>query len=296
MFGVQLAYCYANSLNLRHMSYGSGGRPFWPYTPPSSQSEACSIYVRFFLAPVTTEVRRGILRDLVTSRIMTDMKTYRYYDLILAFFASILLISNLSATKLIQIGPFTLDGGAVLFPLIYIFGDILTEVYGYKYARRAIWTGFSVMLLAIGAFTIVRYLPGAAEYADQAAFEAVLGFFPRIVLASLVAYLVGSFVNSYILAKLKVKTAGKKLWLRLVSSTLAGELLDTVVFALIAFGGILTGADMLFFILVGWLFKTLVEIVFLPLTYRVIAAMKKAEGVDEFDKKTNFTPFSLGVK
>ena len=222
-------------------------------------------------------------------------RNLRYYDVILALFAAVLLISNLSATKLIAFGPIITDGGAILFPLAYIFGDILTEVYGYKYARRAIWTAFGVMILAILAFTIVRYLPPADVYTDQKAFEAVLGFFPRIVLASLAAFLVGSFVNSYILAKLKVKTVGKKLWLRLIGSTFIGELLDTTVFAFIAFGGILFGKEMLIFIVVGWLFKTVVEIVLLPVTYRVIALIKKGEGLDEYDSGTNFSPFKLKI-
>ena len=220
-------------------------------------------------------------------------KQFRYLDIIIAFFAAMLLISNLAATKLVAFGPIITDGGAVLFPLIYIFNDILTEVYGYKQARRAIWIGFGVMLLAVVAFTIVRYLPSAAEYTAQSSYEAVLGFFPRIVLASLAAYLVGSFLNSYVLAKLKVRTNGKKLWLRLIGSTVVGEFFDTVVFALVAFGGILGFQDMIIFILVGWLFKTGVEIVLLPLTYRVIAYFKKAEGVDAFDKKTDFNPLRI---
>lgn len=223
-------------------------------------------------------------------------KNYRYYDVILAFFAAMLLISNLAATKLVAFGPIITDGGAVLFPLIYIFGDVLTEVYGYKYARRAIWTAFGVMLLAVFAFTIVRYLPAAEFYTDQKAFEAVLGFFPRIVLASLTAYLVGSFVNSFILAKLKVKMGGKKLWVRLISSTFVGEFFDTLIFTTVAFAGILTAPDFVKFVLIGWLFKTGVEVVLLPVTYRVIATLKKREGVDAYDKKTNFTPFKLSVE
>lgn len=223
------------------------------------------------------------------------VKQYRYLDIIIAFFAAMLLISNLAATKLIAFGPIITDGGAVLFPLIYIFNDVLTEVYGYKQARRAIWIGFAVMLLAVVAFTIVRYLPGAAEYTAQSSYEAVLGFFPRIVLASLSAYLVGSFLNSYVLAKLKVRTKGKQLWLRLIGSTFVGEFFDTVVFALIAFGGILGFGDMITFILIGWLFKTGVEVVLLPLTYRVIAYIKKAEGIDTYDKKTDFSPLHIKV-
>ena len=222
-------------------------------------------------------------------------KNYRYYDVILAFFAAMLLISNLGATKLIAFGPIITDGGAVLFPLIYIFSDVLTEVYGYKYARRAIWTGFGVMLLAVFAFTIVRFMPAAPDYTDQAAFEAVLGFFPRIVLASLTAYLVGSFINSFILAKLKVRMGGKKLWVRLIGSTFVGEFFDTLIFTTVAFAGILTAPDFVKFVLIGWLFKTGVVVVLLPVTYRVIAFLKKRENVDIYDKKTDFTPFKVSV-
>ena len=221
---------------------------------------------------------------------------YRHYDLILAAFVLALLISNLAATKLISVGPLILDGGAILFPLTYILADILTEVYGYRYARRAIWTAFSGMLVAILAFTVVQYLPYPPEYTAQASYEAVLGFLPRIVLASLVAFLVGEFLNSFILAKLKVRTKGKHLWLRLISSTVVGELIDTIAFCLIAFGGILTGLDMINYILVGWVFKVGVEVVMLPLTYRVIGFLKRSEDIDTYDKKTNFTPFSISLR
>ena len=220
---------------------------------------------------------------------------FKYYDLILAAFAAILLISNISATKLIELGPIITDGGAVLFPFAYVFGDILTEVYGYRYARRAIWTAFAMMLVGVLAFTAVRYLPAAADYTDQAAFESVLGFFPRILVASLAAFIVGSFVNSFVLAKLKVHTKGKKLWLRLIGSTLIGELLDTVVFAIVAFGGILNLPDMAIFILVGWLFKTAVEIILLPVTYRIIARIKKDEAFDHYDTGSDFSPFKINV-
>ncbi len=223
------------------------------------------------------------------------MRNFRYYDLILALFAACLLISNLAATKLISFGSVIIDGGAILFPLVYIFGDVLTEVYGYKYARRAIWTGFATMLLAVLAFTIVRYLPPAADYPDQEAFVKVLGFFPQIVLASLVAYLVGEFLNAYILAKLKVKTEGRLLWLRLIGSTFIGQIADTVIFAFIAFGGILTGMDMLIFIAIGWGFKTGVEVLLLPVTYRVIGFLKKQESVDAYDTKTDFTPTKISL-
>lgn len=223
-------------------------------------------------------------------------KSLKYYDIILATFAAVLLVSNISAVKLISFGPIIIDGGAVLFPLAYLLGDILTEVYGYSYSRRAIWLAFSILFMSIVVFTIVRFLPAASEYTDQSAFESILGFFPRIVLASLLAFLIGSFVNSYILAKIKIKTNGRYLWLRLISSTLIGQLLDTVVFALVAFGGILIFKDMVIFILVGWIFKTVVEIVLLPVTYRLIRYIKKAENIDNYDTKTNFNPFRFNLQ
>lgn len=204
-----------------------------------------------------------------------------------------LLISNLAATKLIAFGPIIADGGAILFPLIYIFGDVLTEVYGYKYARRAIWAGFSVMVLAVLSFTIVKYLPPAADYLNQDSYEAVLGFFPRIVLASLVAYLIGSFVNSYVLAQLKLRSNGNKLWMRLIGSTVVGQFLDTLIFGLIAFAGILGARDIIIFLLVGWAFKTSVEILLLPVTYKAVSWLKNVEQHDATDARTNFNPFKL---
>ena len=230
-------------------------------------------------------------------RVAAEMRqSFQYFDLVIAAFVFCLLISNLTATKLVTVGPLILDGGALLFPIVYIFGDILTEVYGYRYARRAIWAGFFGMILATVCFAIVGMMPYPAEYQNQGAYEAVLGFFPRIVLASLVAYLVGEFLNAFVLARLKVKTNGEKLWLRLIGSTVVGGLFDTIIFCLIAFGGILTGLDMLNYILVGWLFKTAVEVVLLPVTYRVVGALKKAEKVDTYDKQTDFTPFSVSLK
>ena len=222
-------------------------------------------------------------------------ENYRYFSIILAVYVAALLISNIAATKLVALGPLILDGGAVLFPLVYIFNDVMTEVYGYRRARRAIWTAFGVMLLAIGCFTLVRYLPAAAEYHDQAAYEAVLGFFPQIVVASLLAFLTGSFLNSYIVAKLKVAMKGRQLWLRLLGSTVVGSLFDTVIFCVVAFGGQLTGASLLNYIAVGLGFKLAVEVVCLPLTYRVIAVLKRRESVDAYDNTTNFTPFRLRV-
>lgn len=223
---------------------------------------------------------------------MKQILSYKYFDIILAFFVAVLLISNIGATKLIEIGPFITDGGAILFPIAYIFGDIFTEVYGYRKARRAILVGFAAMVLVAATFLVVQYLPPAADYTNQAAFEAVLGFVPRIVLASLAGFLVGQFVNSVVLAKLKVKTKGKYLGVRLIGSTVFGELADTIVFCTIAFYGVITGGTFLNYVLVGIAYKISVEIIFLPITYRVIAMLKKREGIDVYDKKTNFNPLA----
>ncbi len=220
-------------------------------------------------------------------------KTIKYYDTLLVLFVVSLLLSNLVGTKLVAIGPIITDGGVILFPIVYILGDIITEVYGYRFTRRAIWTAFVAMLLSVLVFTIVRYLPPADEYQHQAAFEAVLGFFPRIVIASLMAFLVGSFVNSWVLAKLKVITKGRKLWLRLIGSTMIGEFLDTLVFALIAFGGIVTGFDMVSYILVGLVLKILAEVVLMPITYALISRIKRLAGIDNYDEETDFSPFRL---
>jgi uncharacterized integral membrane protein (TIGR00697 family) len=231
------------------------------------------------------------------SLINKSLKPTKYYDIILAIFVSFLLISNISAVKVIDINGFLTDGGAILFPLTYIFGDILTEVYGYRYTRRAIWTAFSVMAIASLTFLIVGWLPSSADWPNQSSWNAILGFVPRIVIASLIAFLVGQFVNAFILAKLKAKFGKEKLWIRLVGSTVVGELLDTTIFAVVAFAGtgFMSGSDMIKYILIGWAFKTIVEVLFLPLSYLIINKLKNAEHKDALDTKTNFNPFRLDV-
>lgn len=219
----------------------------------------------------------------------------KYYDIILASFVAFLLISNIGAVKLISFGSIITDGGAILFPLTYIFGDVLTEVYGYKYARRAIWTAFVIMAIASITFLLVGSAPAAPDWPNQTSWDNILGFVPRIVIASLAAFLVGQFLNSFVLAKLKVKYGKNKLWLRLIGSTIVGEFFDTTVFALVAFAGtgFLTGHDMVKFILQGWMYKTAIEVIMLPVTYRVISFLKKQEHRDAIDTKTNFTPFQI---
>jgi uncharacterized integral membrane protein (TIGR00697 family) len=200
-----------------------------------------------------------------------------YYPLISAVFVSLLVISNIGAVKLIAVGPLILDGGAFLFPLVYITGDILSEVYGFKAARKAIFIGFAMSILAAITFWLVQLSPPGGGWDNQSAYEAILGFVPRIVFASVCGFLVGQLLNSYVLVKIKARTNEGSLWLRLIGSTVVGELADTLVFCTIAFYGIITGADFLNYVLVGYVYKTLLEVVMLPITYRVIAYVKANE-------------------
>jgi len=199
------------------------------------------------------------------------------YDLIVVLFCGLLLISNIAATKLIQFGPLITDGGVYLFPMTYIFGDVLSEVYGFAKARRAIFMGFGLSILASLTFFFVQIAPSAEGYENQAAFEAVLGFVPRIVLASLCGFLAGQLLNAYVLIKIKQRTKEKALWVRLIGSTLVGELADTAVFCTIAFYGIITGGEFLNYVITGYIYKVLIEVVFLPITYPVIRLIKRHE-------------------
>jgi uncharacterized integral membrane protein (TIGR00697 family) len=199
------------------------------------------------------------------------------YPAIVGIFVALLLISNIGATKLIVFGPIITDGGAFLFPLTYIIGDVMSEVYGLKAARKAIFLGFAMSILAALTFFVVQISPPADGYENQAAFEAVLGFVPRIVLASLCGYLVGQLLNAYVLVRIKERTKERKLWLRLIGSTVVGEFADTLVFCTIAFYGVITGAEFWNYVLVGYLYKTLLEVVLLPVTYPTIRWVKRRE-------------------
>ena len=199
------------------------------------------------------------------------------YPYVIAVFAALLLLSNIGAVKLIEFGPIITDGGAFLFPLVYIVGDVLSEVYGLKAARRAIFLAFALSILASLTFWAVQAAPPADGWDNQSAFEAVLGFVPRIVLASVCGFLVGQLLNAYVLVKIKERTAEKALWFRLIGSTVVGELADTLTFCTIAFYGVITGGDFLNYVITGYVYKTLLEVVLLPITYRVIALMKRIE-------------------
>jgi len=200
-----------------------------------------------------------------------------------AVFVALLLISNIGAVKLIAFGPLITDGGAFLFPLVYVVGDVLAEVYGWKAARRAIIIAFVMGALAAVTFYLVQISPPADGWENQEAFEAVLGFVPRIVLASVLGFLVGQLLNAYVLVWIKRKTQERKLWARLLGSTVVGEFADTVVFCTIAFYGVITGGDFVTYVIVGFVYKTTVEIVLLPITYRIIAFVKKREPTYELE-------------
>ena len=203
----------------------------------------------------------------------------KIFPVIVAVFCCILLISNISATKGIKFGWIITDGGFVLFPLTYIIGDVMAEVYGLKAARRAILVGFAMALLASITFYLVQISPGTPDYHNQAAFEAVLGTVPRILLASVSGYLVGQFLNAYVVVKIKAITKEKHLWARLIGSTLVGEFADTLIFCSIAASaiGIVGTSAFVNYVVVGYVYKCLLEVVLMPITYPVIKWVKKRE-------------------
>ena len=221
-------------------------------------------------------------------------RTYKYLGTLSVFFVAVLLISNIASTKIVQLGWLTFDGGTLLFPLSYIFADILTEVYGFARSRRVIWLGFFCAFVMSAILYIVGMLPAAADWGNQAAYDVILGQAPRIVFASLIAYLCGEFINSFILAKMKVWTAGKWLWSRTIGSTLVGEFVDSSLFILIAFAGVLPNSLLLTLIVSNYVFKTAIEILFTPVTYAAVGYLKRTEGEDHYDRDTNFSPFARG--
>lgn len=220
-------------------------------------------------------------------------KGFLFFEIIVALFVATLLISNVASSKIVQLGFLVFDGGTLLFPLAYIFGDVLTEVYGYAKARQVIWMGFGASVLMVAFFYIVQVLPSAQGWDNQAAFELILGVTPRIVLASMIAYLAGSFTNSFIMARMKILTKGKALWKRTIGSTIAGELVDTIIFCSIAFLGTIPATLIIGVIISNYIFKVGVEVLFTPITYKVTGFLKEKEQVDIFDKTTNFNPLKF---
>jgi len=210
-----------------------------------------------------------------------------------ALFVTVLLTSNLIAVKLIAFGPMILPAAVIVFPLSYLFGDVLTEVYGYAVTRRVIWLGFGCNLLFILAAGALPGAPGAWDTNAQSAFARILGFTPRLLVASFIAYLAGEFLNSFVMARLKIATQGRWLWTRTIGSTLIGQGVDSAIFITGAFAGVLPVQLLLRTILYQWAFKTAYEIVATPLTYAVVRVLKQREQQDPFDIGTDFNPFRL---
>lgn len=224
------------------------------------------------------------------------MQRFRYLDALITAFVVILLVSNLLAQKVCLIFGFPVSGAILLFPITYIFGNVFTEVYGYGASRRAIWLGFFGTALLYAAAKITIMLPADPGWHNQAAFDAVFSFIPRILAASLIAFWAGEFANSYTLAKLKMLTKGKWLWTRTVGSTVVGQAVDTTLVIALTFGGVIPVGTLVKMIGTGYLLKVGYEVLATPLTYAVIYWLKKAEGVDTFDWGTSFSPFRFADK
>lgn len=218
---------------------------------------------------------------------------YRYLNWVTGIFVTCLIVSNIIVTKIVAVGGIVMSAAIVIFPVSYIFGDILTEVYGYARSRQIIWIGFACNTIAVIAIQAGGLLPAAAFWDGQAAYDKILGTTPRILIASLIAYLVGEFVNSFVLAKMKLLTKGRWLWSRTITSTLVGQSIDTLTFTLIAFTGVLTIEAMTSIALVEWTLKCAYEIFATPLTYGIVNFLKHAEREDYFDYATDFNPLRL---
>lgn len=216
-----------------------------------------------------------------------------WFLLVAALFVTSLIVSNIIAVKLIDVAGMILPAAIAIFPISYILGDVLTEVYGFARARQVIWLGFLCNLFAVIAISIGGLLPAAGFWGGQEAYDAILGAVPRILAASFVAYLVGELVNAYVLARLKVAMEGRHLWVRTISSTLAGQLLDSAIFITIAFAGIMPVEVLLGAIVTQWLVKSAYEALATPLTYAVVGFLKRADDVDVYDRDIHFRPFTV---
>ena len=211
--------------------------------------------------------------------------------IIVAVFITCLITANIIVVKFVDFGLVALPAAILVFPLSYVFGDILTEVYGYRVARRVIWLGFGCNLIFVFFAWIGQLLPAASFWGEQTAYESILGYAPRLLGASFCGYLAGEFANSFILAKMKLMTQGRWLWTRTIGSTVIGQGLDTSIFIVVAFTGTASFTPMM--ILYHWLAKTAIEVLATPGTYAAVNYLKKKEGVDAYDYETNFNPFTI---
>src|SRR3984957_3145827 len=230
------------------------------------------------------------------------MKSYKYYDLILGAYVCVLLCANIigpakvSTVHLPVVGAVTFGAVVLFFPFSYFFGDVLTEVYGYARDRRVVWSGFAALIFASLMATVIVHLPPADFWKpNQAAVQAIFGSTPRIIGGSMIAFWSGSFVNSFVLAKMKILTRGRWLWTRTIGSTVCGELIDSLLFNKIAFAGTITRNELITVLTTQYVLKVSWEVLSTPITYQLVNFLKRAEGVDYYDRDTNFTPFSLRV-
>ena len=223
---------------------------------------------------------------------MRRVTAYKYLELIILLDVALMGIVNVISGKIIQVSIFTLSAASLLIPITYIFGDVLTEVYGYKQARRATWFLFSITVLSAMIYQLVVFLPAAPGFEANEAYSLVLGQVPRIVIGGWAALFTGQFANDFILAKLKLLTNGKYLWVRTIGSTIVGQFFDTTSFYIIALANVIPTGLLIRAILSGWFLKVFIEIVMTPVTYYVVGKLKKSEKEDYFDKNTNFNPFT----
>jgi uncharacterized integral membrane protein (TIGR00697 family) len=214
----------------------------------------------------------------------------RFLPIISGLFVGILILSNILAAKMVRLGPFVFDGGTLLFPLSYIFGDVLTEVYGYKASRKVIWTGLAMLAVMSFNLWLIGALPADPSWTLQGAYDGILGVVPRIAAASVLGYFAGEWSNSVVLSRMKVVMKGRMLWARTIGSTLVGELVDTLIFVLVAFGGAYPSGTLAAMIASNYLFKCGIEVAFTPLTYVVVGFVKRREGEDAFDAGVSYNP------
>jgi uncharacterized integral membrane protein (TIGR00697 family) len=228
--------------------------------------------------------------DNVTPNGSLERGPFQYLPVLTGLFTATLLVTNVLNCKIIRVGPLPMTGGLILFPLVALFGDVLTEVYGYAESRKVIWTGLASLVLLVTMIDLCGWLPADPSWSHQAAYDTILGTVPRIILASLVAYFVGEFSNSYVLAKCKVRTEGRFISFRFVLSTVIGQLIDSATFVLVAFAGRMSMREMILVAFSGWAIMVTWEIAALPLTLPLVSALKRHEGVDYFDVDTDFNP------
>ncbi len=226
----------------------------------------------------------------MTASTRSNVGYSKWFVLVTAVFITCLITANITAVKLVGVFGLVLPAAVIIFPISYIFGDVLTEVYGYRQTRRVIWLGFFCNLIAVAAIWLGQVLPAVSFWDGQAAYERILGYTPRLLVASFLAYLVGEFANSFVLAKMKIATGGRWLWTRTIGSTLVGQGLDSLVFITLAFVGMIPLAGLTSAIVTQWLAKSIYEAAVTPLTYGAVDFLKRQEGVDVYDYETRFNP------